>query len=29
MWSLPKSVFPTFDRLLSLGLVMVMIGGHD
>jgi TrwC relaxase len=24
-----KSVFPTFDRLLSLVLVMVMIGGHD
>jgi transposase len=24
-----KSVFPTFDRLLSLVLVMVMIGGHE
>jgi hypothetical protein len=26
---LPKSLFPTFDWLLSLALVMAMIGGHD
>src|SRR6266536_3584737 len=25
----PKSVFPTFDRMLSLALVMAMICGHD
>jgi hypothetical protein len=24
-----KSVFPTFDRLLSFVLVMAMIGSHD
>src|SRR6266536_3062624 len=25
----PKRVFPTFDRMLSLALVMAMICGHD